>query len=115
MAGGVAAHLYAEFDSDATAGHRTASRAVRRLHAAHPMLRLQVTDEGHQSVVALDAMHDLTVDDMRDIDSPTLEASLADKRQSMSHQRLALDRGHVTDISVSVLPKDAGACMWTST
>ncbi|MGM0701579.1 MAG: amino acid adenylation domain-containing protein [Pseudomonadota bacterium] len=103
--GGVAAHLYAEFDSDAPLDIGRLRQAVRRLHAAHPMLRLQVTDEGRQSVVALDAMHDLTVDDMRDLDSPTLEASLADKRQSKSHQRLALDRGCVTEISVSVLPE----------
>ena len=49
--GGVAAHLYAEFDGFIHDSARF-QQAVNALYARHPMLRLRISDDGKQYVAA---------------------------------------------------------------
>ncbi|MCL2897271.1 amino acid adenylation domain-containing protein [Brenneria tiliae] len=104
--GGVAAHLYAEFDGAGLDIHRL-ERAVGRLYQHHPMLRLRITPEGRQTIAPLDERrHRLRIDDWRDAAPPDGARYLDAKRRSLSTQRLALEQGQASDISVSLLPDD---------
>ncbi|MEF3365040.1 amino acid adenylation domain-containing protein [Methylocystis sp. 9N] len=101
--GGVAAHLYAEFDSVGLSVDRL-RMAVKRLYDAHPMLRLRITDEGLQTVEAPCDRHELHVDDMREFSQEESERSLTTKRLAKTNQQLDLYRGQAADLSLSLLP-----------
>lgn len=105
--GGVAAHLYAEFDGDAVDPERL-RQAVRRLFRVHDMLRLSVGADALQSVVAVDPRHDLAVDDLRRVAPQAAAVVLADKRRAKSHQRLDLENGQAVELELSLLP--GGGC-----
>jgi len=105
--GGVAAHLYGEFDGRDLKPERLRD-AVRRLCRLHPMLRLRVDAEGRQHLdPAIDPLS-LDVEDMRELPEEALEARLLAKRRSWSHRRLDLGRGEAAAFGLSLLPE--GAC-----
>lgn len=104
--GGVAAHLYGEFDGFGLEPERLRD-AVRRLCRLHPMLRLRIDSEGCQHLdPAIDPLS-LDVEDMRELSAEAREARLLAKRRSWSHRRLDLARGEAAAFGLSLLPADA--------
>ncbi|WP_067695827.1 non-ribosomal peptide synthetase [Nocardia jejuensis] len=98
--GGVAAHLYVEFDGAGLEPDRL-RRAVTRLVRRHEQLRAQFTDSGTQRTLP---------EPRRPVfESVTLTAEseiseLERLRQAKSHQRMDVDAGQVIDITLSSLP-----------
>lgn len=103
--GGVAAHLYAEFDSIGLDAGRL-RQAVKALYLAHPMLRLRITPDGRQTIDPPQPGNRLQVDDLRTCDPQAAEQALATKRKNKSTQKLALEHGQACDISLTLLPQD---------
>lgn len=105
--GGVAAHLYAEFDGREVDPGRLES-AVHALVRRHPMLRSSYAGDGTQRVLADPPLPSLPVTDLRDRPSrqhPELLAELAEIRLRRSHQRLPLEQGRVFEIALTLLPE----------
>ncbi|GAB17612.1 putative non-ribosomal peptide synthetase [Gordonia effusa NBRC 100432] len=106
--GGVAAHLYAEFDGggpdvDPIDPERLAT-AVRELVARHPMLRAAITDDGTQRILPAPTIPVLSTEDLRDKSSTVIAARLDQIRDAKSHQRMDVAAGQVIDITLTLLP-----------
>lgn len=91
--GGVAAHLYTEFDGPGLDPDRLTD-AVNRLAARHDMLRVRLTDNGEQIVSSEPSWRGLTVHDVL----------LEQTRDRISHQRLDIGAGEVFSVELSPLP-----------
>ncbi|NKY89553.1 non-ribosomal peptide synthetase [Nocardia veterana] len=102
--GGVAAHLYVEFDGRGLDADRL-GRAVDRLVRRHPQLRVQFTDAGTQRVLPEPLLPVFHVEDLREVADP--DAELERIRQHKSHQRMDVASGQVVDITVTLLPDGA--------
>ncbi|MGW1741619.1 amino acid adenylation domain-containing protein [Nocardia sp. NPDC001965] len=98
--GGVAAHLYVEFDGHGVRADRL-ERAVARLVARHDQLRAQFLDAGTQRVLPVGPQVFGTVDLTGSADP---DAELERLRQDKSHQRMDVEQGRVVDITLSLLP-----------
>ncbi|MEN0138385.1 MAG: amino acid adenylation domain-containing protein [Rhodococcus sp. (in: high G+C Gram-positive bacteria)] len=101
--GGVAAHLYVEFDGPdldpvALAG------AVDALVAHHPMLRAQFLPDGTQRILATPGRPVFTVVDLRDLGDEDASTRLGELRDTKTHQRLAVEDGQVLDLTLTRLP-----------
>ncbi|WP_341720836.1 amino acid adenylation domain-containing protein [Micromonospora sp. FIMYZ51] len=105
--GGVGAHFYNEFDGAGVDPERL-DRACRALTARHAMLRARFLDDGRQQIDPDGRWPGLTVHDLRALDGPELDQRLAEIRDRMSHARLAVERGEVLTLALSLLP--GGAC-----
>lgn len=105
--GGVAAHLYAEFDGCGVDAERLRG-AVNAVFRVHDMLRLSVSADGLQTIQPLTERHGLEIEDMRHLDDGALISVLAAKREAKTHQRLDLEGGKAVDLSLSMLP--GGRC-----
>ncbi|MFH0245590.1 amino acid adenylation domain-containing protein [Streptomyces sp. HK10] len=102
--GGVAAHLYAEFDGrDVDPGRL--ERAVANLVRRHGMLRSQFLDDGTQRVLEEPGVPVWSVTDLRAQEAPAVEQRLEEIRQRKTHQRMRADLGQVLDISLTLLPE----------
>ncbi|MDA3662296.1 amino acid adenylation domain-containing protein [Mycobacterium xenopi] len=97
--GGVAAHLYVEFDCGAIDPERlrTAAAALAR---RHPMLRVRFLPDGTQRIDPA-AQLGVVVHDFTDLDPHTVEHRLTEIRQTKSHQQLD---GQVFELTLSLLP-----------
>ncbi|MGE2731673.1 amino acid adenylation domain-containing protein [Mycolicibacterium vaccae] len=95
--GGVAGHLYVEFDGAGVDPERLRSAAAA-LAARHPMLRVDILPDGTQRIS--DRGLPVTVYDLRDLDENTAAARLETIRQEKSHQMM---HGEVLQISLSLL------------
>ncbi|WP_063010324.1 non-ribosomal peptide synthetase [Nocardia kruczakiae] len=102
--GGVAAHLYVEFDGRELDAERM-GRAVERLVRRHPQLRVQFTDAGTQRVLPEPLLPVFRVEDLRAAADP--DAELERLRQDKSHQRMDVEAGQVVDITLTLLPGGA--------
>lgn len=106
--GGVAAHLYVEFDQDKTRydWQRDPERlryAFTQLAKRHASLRTKVTVDGHQEV--LEASPDaFAVYDLRAFSIEDRQARLHQLRHEFSHQSLDVERGEVYRAALSLLP-----------
>ncbi|WP_280266174.1 amino acid adenylation domain-containing protein [Nocardia wallacei] len=100
--GGVAAHLYVEFDGAGVQADRM-RRAVERVVRRHEQLRVQFTDGGTQRVLPepLRPVFHL-VDLTAEFDGGRME--LERLRQEKSHQRMDIGSGQVIDITLTLLP-----------
>lgn len=101
--GGVAAHLYVEFDGggiDAAALERAALSLVDR----HPMLRTRALGDGRQQVLPSAPRPALVVDDLTDLPEAEIEERLRETREKKSHQKLDIDNGEVIDLTLTRLP-----------
>ncbi|MFC4950496.1 phosphopantetheine-binding protein [Pseudonocardia sp. GCM10023141] len=101
--GGVAAHLYTEFDG-AGVDPDALAVALTRLVRRHDMLRLRVTPDGRQSVGPLPERVAPTVHDLRDRSTEDVAAELAAIRDRLSHQVLDIEAGEVFSVALSLLP-----------
>ncbi|AZO78046.1 hypothetical protein BLM15_10815 [Bosea sp. Tri-49] len=105
--GGVAAHLYGEFDGRDLDPERL-REAVCRLCRLHPMLQLRVDADGRQHLDSAPAALPLDVEDMRELSADALEERLLTKRRAWTHRWLDLARGEAAAFGLSLLPD--GAC-----
>nr|WP_232021878.1 non-ribosomal peptide synthetase [Mycobacterium basiliense] len=99
--GGVAAHLYVEFDGtgvDAVVLERAASDLV----AIHPMLRTRFLPDGTQQTMSKPGRPVFAVQDLRGRTADEAESALAELRERKSHQRLRIEDGQVIDITLSL-------------
>lgn len=96
--GGVAGHLYVEFDGAGVDPERLA-KAAAKLAARHPMLRVEILPDGMQRIG--DRELAVTVIDLRDLDAGSAEARLLAVREAKSHQLLD---NEVLELSLSLLP-----------
>ncbi|WP_328398751.1 non-ribosomal peptide synthetase [Nocardia sp. NBC_00416] len=101
--GGVAAHLYVEFDGGGVDPERL-GRAVSELVAAHPMLRTRVLPDGTQQTLPAPVLPVFTVVDLREESAGAADAELARVRDRMTHQRLAIDAGQMFEVVLSLRP-----------
>lgn len=99
--GGVAAHLYVEFDCTAIDPGRL-ERAVSDLIGRHPMLRTRFLPDGTQQTVSGPSGPVFDVVDLRGQSSDAVEATLAKLRDRKTHQRLAIEDGQVIDITLTL-------------
>ncbi|MEB3983440.1 amino acid adenylation domain-containing protein [Mycobacterium sp. 663a-19] len=100
--GGVAGHLYVEFDGGATDPGRLRAAATR-LARRHPMLRVRFGSDGTQRIAPANDSRDfpVAVEDLRDLDGDLVEARLAAIREAKSHQQLD---GAVLELALTLLP-----------
>ncbi|MEC9324640.1 MAG: phosphopantetheine-binding protein, partial [Actinomycetota bacterium] len=96
--GGVAAHLYVEFDGAGVDPERLRDAAAR-LARRHPMLRVEILPDGTQRIG--DRSLPVTVFDLRDLDPAAAERRLDEIRDAKSHQMLV---DEVLELSLSLLP-----------
>ncbi|MEU3010958.1 amino acid adenylation domain-containing protein [Nocardia asteroides] len=100
--GGVAAHLYVEFDGAEVDPERL-ERAVEQLLARHPMLRTRFLPDGTQQTMDRPGRPVYSVADLRDLPAAEAERRLEELRAARTHQRLAVQDGQVIDIALSRL------------
>lgn len=96
--GGVAAHLYVEFDGVGVDLERL-QNAATKLVARHPMLRVEILPDGTQRIG--DRGLPVTIYDLRDLDDEAAEQRLESIRHEKSHQILD---GDVLELSLSLRP-----------
>ncbi|SEH73906.1 mycobactin phenyloxazoline synthetase [Mycolicibacterium rutilum] len=96
--GGVAAHLYVEFDGAGVDPERL-RYAATKLVARHPMLRVEILPDGTQRIGDRDLP--VTIYDLRDLDDAAAEERLEEIRNEKSHQILD---GDVLELSLSLRP-----------
>ncbi|WP_326546122.1 amino acid adenylation domain-containing protein [Mycolicibacterium sp. ND9-15] len=99
--GGVAAHLYVEFDGIGVDPQRLRVAAAK-LAARHPMLRVEILPDGMQRVG--DRELDVSVIDLRDLGADDAAKRLTEIREAKSHQML---HDEVLELSLSLLPGGA--------
>ncbi|MBB4856369.1 mycobactin phenyloxazoline synthetase [Mycobacteroides chelonae] len=99
--GGVAAHLYVEFDGGAIDPEQL-RLAVDRLVAAHPMLRTKFLPDGTQQTMAAPGRDAFSVVDLRGRPADEIDTALAALRERKTHQRLAIEDGQVLDVTLTL-------------
>ncbi|WP_067571156.1 non-ribosomal peptide synthetase [Nocardia acidivorans] len=97
--GGVAAHLYVEFDGNGLDPERL-RRAVTRLVHRHEQLRARFTDSGTQQTLPEPQR---PVFETLTLNADSEAAELERLRQAKSHQRMDVAAGQVIDIALSLL------------
>jgi mycobactin phenyloxazoline synthetase len=99
--GGVAGHLYVEFDGGAIDPERLA-QAATSLALRHPMLRVRFLADGTQQIDAsAGADFRVTVHDFRELAEDAARERLLGIRDAKSHQQLD---GQVFELTLSLLP-----------
>ncbi|MEU0502959.1 amino acid adenylation domain-containing protein [Nocardia sp. NPDC005998] len=100
--GGVAAHLYVEFDGAGVDPARL-ERAVDALVLRHPMLRTRFLPDGTQQTMARPGRPVWTCTDLRELPSDAAERRLESLREQRTHQRMAVEDGQVIGIALTLL------------
>ncbi len=98
--GGVAGHLYVEFDGAAVDPERI-QHAATALAARHPMLRVEFLPDGTQRICSPPDPYPLAIVDLRGFDTATVEQRLAEIRTTKSQQQLT---GQVFELTLTLLP-----------
>ncbi|BBZ22572.1 phenyloxazoline synthase MbtB [Mycolicibacter hiberniae] len=98
--GGVAGHLYVEFQSGTGIDPERLAAAAQALAARHPMLRVQFSPDGTQHI-SDGAELPVAVQDLRELDAAEAARRLEATRAAKSHQQL---HGAVFELTVSLLP-----------
>ncbi|NUU26004.1 MAG: AMP-binding protein, partial [Streptomycetaceae bacterium] len=108
--GGVAAHLYTEFDRPGGAeplDPDRLERAIRALTDRHPALRTRITADGRQEVLPHAPGPLLVVEDLAALPADAVTDRLAAIRDTCSHQMLDIEAGRVFDFRLTQLPGGA--------
>ncbi|EPP0546066.1 acinetobactin non-ribosomal peptide synthetase subunit BasD, partial [Acinetobacter baumannii] len=100
--GGVAAHLYTEFDGQFIDLQKL-HLALQRLYKEHPILRLSLSADGIANIMAEKTQQILEVDDFSKLNDHQIEQMLMQKREQWTHQKLDLSQGQTARFSISVL------------
>ncbi|WP_018180261.1 non-ribosomal peptide synthetase [Jongsikchunia kroppenstedtii] len=100
--GGVAAHLFAEFDGAGVDADRL-ERAVNQVVARHDMLRAAFDDTGRQRILPQPPRPVFSVVDLREA-TGDLDIELERTRDRMSHQLLDTASGSVVEFVLTLLP-----------
>ncbi|BBZ70874.1 non-ribosomal peptide synthetase [Mycobacterium paraseoulense] len=100
--GGVAGHLYVEFDGGPIDPARLRAAATE-LARRHPMLRVEFLPDGTQRIAATGNEFPVTVEDLRHLDTTVVEQRLAAIRDAKSHQQLD---GAVFELALTRLPEE---------
>lgn len=102
--GGVAGHLYVEFDGGPIDPGRLRTAATA-LACRHPMLRVRFLPDGTQRITPADqsGAFPVEVEDLRELSTDEVERRLADIRDAKSHQQLD---GAVFELAVTLLPSE---------
>ena len=98
--GGVAGHLYVEFDGQAV-DYDTLRRAATALAERHPMLRVEFLADGTQRIGEAPQPFPIALVDLSESTDTEADAALADIRRAKSHQQL--DNG-VFELALTLLP-----------
>ena len=98
--GGVAGHLYVEFDGGAIDSDRLRDAATA-LARHHPMLRVRFLPDGTQRIAAAGGEFPVTVEDLRRLSGDEVDRRLAAIRDAKSHQQLD---GAVFELTLTRLP-----------
>ncbi|NEW50260.1 amino acid adenylation domain-containing protein [Nocardia cyriacigeorgica] len=101
--GGVAAHLYVEFDG-AGADPDRLERAVAQVVSRHDQLRAAFGEAGGQRILAQPPQSVYRVVDLRE--AADADAELERMRDRMSHQLLDVAAGRVVEFVLTLLPGD---------
>ena len=104
--GGVAAHFYVEFDGHDLDPARLAT-AFTRVLRRHPQLRARVLPDGTQVIGQPGEQDRLTVHDLRSLPESQREQRLQRLRDHHTHRRMAVDKGEMVDLALSLLPGGA--------
>ncbi|MGF0314927.1 amino acid adenylation domain-containing protein [Nocardia fluminea] len=100
--GGVAAHLYVEFDGADVYPERL-EQAVEQLLSRHPMLRTRFLPDGTQQTLDRPGRAVFGVTDLREASADEAERRLEELRGARTHQRMAVEDGQVIDIALTRL------------
>ncbi|KAF0848037.1 non-ribosomal peptide synthetase [Nocardia caishijiensis] len=100
--GGVAAHLYVEFDGQGVDPQRL-ERAVEQLLVRHPMLRTRFLPDGTQQTLDRPGRAVFGVTDLRAVSEDEAQRRLEELRDQRTHQRMAVEDGQVIDIALTRL------------
>ncbi|WP_132993153.1 non-ribosomal peptide synthetase [Gordonia zhaorongruii] len=103
--GGVAAHLFAEFDGRGVDADRL-ERAVDRVVTRHEMLRAAFDDAGTQRILPRPPRSVFSMVDLRNA-AGDVESELERTRDRMSHQVLDTAAGLVIEVVLTLLPDGA--------
>jgi mycobactin phenyloxazoline synthetase len=100
--GGVAGHLFVEFDGGPIDPQRLRAAATA-LARRHPMLRVRFLPDGTQRIASTDESGDfpVTVEDLRQLADDAVDQRLAAIRDAKSHQQLD---GAVFELALTLLP-----------
>lgn len=100
--GGVAGHLYVEFDGNGIDCDRL-REAAAALAVRHPMLWVRFLSDGTQQIEPIQGRADfpVTVHDLRDLAVEVVDQRLAELREAKSHQQLD---GQVLELTLCLLP-----------
>jgi mycobactin phenyloxazoline synthetase len=98
--GGVAGHLYVEFDG-AGVDPRRLTTAATALAARHPMLRVQFLPDGTQQIASRSGDFPVTIVDLGDLPADQIVEQLTRTQRSKAHQQLV---GQVLELTLTLLP-----------
>ncbi|OCB30752.1 non-ribosomal peptide synthetase [Mycobacterium parascrofulaceum] len=98
--GGVAGHLYVEFDGGPIDPGRLRAAATA-LARRHPMLRVEFLPDGTQRIAARGDAFPVAVEDLRHLGADEVDRRLAALRETRSHQQLD---GAVFELALTRLP-----------
>ncbi|MBB2964983.1 beta-ketoacyl synthase N-terminal-like domain-containing protein [Methylobacterium sp. R2-1] len=88
--GGIARHLYVEYDKPAAFDLAGFERAWNRVVARHPALRTEIDPDGTCRILPAVPPYRIECEDVRALDPAARDRRLAALRERMSHQRLNL-------------------------
>lgn len=100
--GGVAAHLYVEFDGQSIDLQKLES-ALQHMHLRHSILRMRLSSDGIPTIAASAPKTLLEVDDLSVLTPQKQVQYLENKREQWTHQQLDLTSGQTARYSVSLL------------
>ncbi|HSK76239.1 MAG TPA: amino acid adenylation domain-containing protein [Thermoanaerobaculia bacterium] len=101
--GHVTSHRYVELEGEGLDLARL-ERAWQRLIDRHDMLRAVFLPDGRQKVLPEVPPYRIEVEDLRRESPEAVSARLAERRERMSHQSLAIDRWPLFEIRAGLLP-----------
>ena len=96
--GGVAAHLYVEFDGQSIDLQKLES-ALQHMHLKHSILRMRLSSDGIATIAESAPKTLLEIDDLSVLTPQNQIQYLQDKREQWTHQQLDLTSGQTARYS----------------